>query len=62
MSHQSNLSREAILDAFQKLSDKLAQMGMTGELCRSGGTAMALAPAPFRSRNLFVSENALTCA
>jgi hypothetical protein len=41
--HQSNLSREAILDAFQRMSDELARLGTTGELCLFGGTVMVLA-------------------
>lgn len=43
MSQQSNLSREAILDAFQKMSDELAREGTTGEICLFGGTVMVLA-------------------
>lgn len=43
MSQQSHLSREAILDAFQKMSDELARKGTTGELCLFGGTVMVLA-------------------
>jgi hypothetical protein len=40
---QSNLSRETILDAFQKMSDELARNGTTGELCLFGGAVMVLA-------------------
>ena len=43
VSQQSNLSREAILGAFQKMSDGLASRGVTGELCLFGGTVMVLA-------------------
>jgi hypothetical protein len=43
VSQQSNLSREAILDAFQKMSDELARKGTMGELCLFGGTVMVLA-------------------
>lgn len=43
MSQQSNLSRETILDAFQKMSDELARNSTTGELCLFGGTVMVLA-------------------
>jgi Nucleotidyltransferase of unknown function (DUF6036) len=39
---QSNLSREAILDAFQRMSDELGRRGTTGELCLFGGTVMVL--------------------
>ena len=37
------LSREVILKAFQALSDELARVGATGELCLLGGTVMVLA-------------------
>jgi hypothetical protein len=43
VSQKSNLSREDILDAFQKMSDGLARLGVTGELCLFGGTVMVLA-------------------
>jgi hypothetical protein len=40
---QSSLSREAILKAFQEMSDELARRGASGELCLFGGTVMVLA-------------------
>jgi hypothetical protein len=40
---QSNLSREAILEAFQRMSDELSRRETTGELCLFGGTVMVLA-------------------
>ncbi|HTR43010.1 MAG TPA: DUF6036 family nucleotidyltransferase [Pseudomonadales bacterium] len=43
MPEQSSLNREAILDAFQRMSDELARRGTTGELCLFGGTVMVLA-------------------
>jgi hypothetical protein len=43
VSQQSNLSREAILEAFQRMSDELGRLGTTGELCLFGGTVMVLA-------------------
>jgi hypothetical protein len=36
-------SKEAILKAFQDLSDALAKQGLKGELCLFGGTVMVLA-------------------
>ena len=39
----SSLDRAAIVGALQKLSDKLGQRGVTGELCLFGGTVMVLA-------------------
>jgi hypothetical protein len=39
----SNLSRAAILKAFQEMSDEFARRGVTGELCLFGGTVMVLA-------------------
>jgi Nucleotidyltransferase of unknown function (DUF6036) len=43
VSQQSHLSREAILEAFQEMSDELARVGTTGEICLFGGTVMVLA-------------------
>jgi hypothetical protein len=43
VSQLSNLGREAILDAFQKISDELGRKETTGELCLFGGTVMVLA-------------------
>ena len=48
MDNQSNtsgstLTRETILAALSGLSDELGKQGVTGELCRFGGTVMALA-------------------
>jgi len=43
VSQQSNLGRETILDAFQKMSEELARQGTTGEICLFGGTVMVLA-------------------
>jgi hypothetical protein len=40
---KSSLSRDAILAAFQKMSDELGRRGATGELCLFGGTVMVLA-------------------
>lgn len=37
------MSKEAILKAFQDLSDALAKQGVKGELCLFGGTVMVLA-------------------
>jgi len=37
------LSREALLNAFQQMSDELARRGITGEVCLLGGTVMVLA-------------------
>ena len=37
------LSREEIINAFQKISDELGQRGVKGELCLFGGTIMVLA-------------------
>lgn len=42
-SSKPDLSRDAILKAFQELSDELGQRGTTGELCLFGGTVMVLA-------------------
>ena len=39
----SALTREAILRALSSLSDELGRQGVTGELCRFGGTVMVLA-------------------
>ncbi|EEF58942.1 DUF6036 family nucleotidyltransferase [Pedosphaera parvula] len=38
-----NLTKEAILKAFQALSDELARLNTKGELCLFGGTVMVLA-------------------
>jgi hypothetical protein len=38
----SGLTRETILRALQRLSDELADRGVTGEICLFGGTAMVL--------------------
>jgi hypothetical protein len=81
---KSSLSRDEIVNAFQKISDELGRRNNKGELCLFGGAIMVLAfaarvstknvaaifqpsreireAAPFRSRNLFVSENALSRA
>jgi len=40
---KSGLTREAIVDALQRLSDELGQRGVIGELCVCGGTVMVLA-------------------
>lgn len=40
---KSSLNREAILDAFGKMSDELGRRGATGEFCLFGGTVMVLA-------------------
>jgi len=40
---RAGLSKEAILKAFQDLSDALAKQGLKGELCLFGGTVMVLA-------------------
>lgn len=74
----STLDRETILGAPRRLSDGLASQGITGEICLFEGTVMVLSfsarvatkdvdaivesPAAFRSRNLFVSQNALSRA
>ena len=39
----STLTREAILRALTSLSEELGKQGVTGELCRFGGTVMLLA-------------------
>jgi len=40
---RSGLSREAILTAFQQMSDELGRRGIAGELCLLGGAVMVLA-------------------
>jgi hypothetical protein len=37
-----SLSRQEILNAFQKISDELGKRGVKGELCLFGGTVMVL--------------------
>ena len=37
------LTRDAMLKAFQEMSDELGRRGVTGELCLFGGTVMVLA-------------------
>jgi len=39
----SSLSRDALLEAFQDMSDELGRRGVTGELCLLGGAVMVLA-------------------
>ena len=39
----SALTRETILRALGSLSEELGKQGVTGELCRFGGTVMVLA-------------------
>ncbi len=39
----SSLSREEIINAFQRISDELGHRGVKGELCLFGGSAMVLA-------------------
>jgi len=52
----SELDRATILEAFGRLSEKLAGQGVQGELCLLGGTAMVLA---FRSRASNKGVNAI---
>lgn len=40
---KSTLDRESILEALQRLSDRLGERGVEGEICIFGGTAMMLA-------------------
>jgi len=40
---KSNLSREEIVSAFQKISDELGKRGVKGEICLFGGSVMVLA-------------------
>ena len=40
---KSGLNRDALLRAFQAMSDELGRRGATGELCLFGGTVMVLA-------------------
>jgi hypothetical protein len=40
---ESNLSREEIVSAFQRISDELGKRNVKGELCLFGGSVMVLA-------------------
>jgi hypothetical protein len=42
---KSSLSRDALLEVFQEMSDELGRRGVTGELCLLGGAVMEIVAA-----------------